>query len=111
MSPTAQVVNVKFSKSVIASKFSFMYSEAQLRVDDASTRPAFSAASSSPPPPILLRHHFPGHAQRGTAGGGVRCPSSLCSVHTSRSCNLASLATRVHPCLATRVHPCVRVWG
>ncbi|KAI0050008.1 mitotic control protein dis3 [Auriscalpium vulgare] len=35
LSPEAEIVNVRFTKSVIASKFAFEYTEAQRRIDDA----------------------------------------------------------------------------
>ena len=34
LSPEAEIVNVRFTKSVIASKSAFTYEEAQLRKDD-----------------------------------------------------------------------------
>lgn len=34
MSPEAQIVDVRFTKSVIASKSAFTYEEAQIRKDD-----------------------------------------------------------------------------
>jgi len=35
MTPDAEIVNVRFFKSVIASKAAFTYAEAQARLDDA----------------------------------------------------------------------------
>lgn len=34
LSPAAEIVNVRFTKSVIASKSAFTYEEAQIRKDD-----------------------------------------------------------------------------
>jgi len=34
MTPDAEIVNVRFTKSVIASKAAFTYEEAQIRKDD-----------------------------------------------------------------------------
>jgi len=34
LTPGAEIVNVQFTKSVIASKFAFTYEEAQIRKDD-----------------------------------------------------------------------------
>ena len=44
MTPDAQIVNVRFTKSVIASKQAFTYEEAQIRKDDPYAR------LPSPPP-------------------------------------------------------------
>jgi exosome complex exonuclease DIS3/RRP44 len=41
MTPEAEIVNVRFTKSVIASKAAFTYEEAQLRKDDPFVCPFF----------------------------------------------------------------------
>jgi exoribonuclease R len=44
MNPEADILNVRFTKSVIASKFAFTYEEAQIRKDDTYVRSHMSSS-------------------------------------------------------------------